>query len=224
LAVGERPLAQGLSAYREHAKALALRALAAVYPELQRWLGEADFAGLAWAYARRYPPRQGDMNRWGLHLADFLTELPGMESEPLALARLEANLHQLLGEADEREPELGLFEALQAADPERVRLRCSRHLRLMELPDGLRTLAPPADAPDLLRDGKGHAIAVWRRGWRPLWTWVDADLAALLTALLQEPTLDAALTRALKLCPGLDLGTALHLAWREGWLIELQAV
>lgn len=223
-AVGGRSLAQGLSAYREHAKALALRALAAVYPELQRWLGEAEFAGLAWAYARRYPPQQGDMNRWGLELADFLDELPDMESEPPALARLEARLHQLLGEVDEREPDADLFATLQHADPARMRLCCSRHLQLMQLPAGLQELAPPADGPVLPPQEERRWVLIWRRGWRPLWTWIDADLAALLDALMQAPNLDAALTQALAAHPGLDLGAALQLAWREGWLIELRAV
>ena len=133
-APGAHALPAGLSAYREHAKALAVRALAAVYPRLQRWLGEAEFAGLAWAFARQRPPRQGDMNRWGLDLDEFLLALPGMDEEPPALAHLEAQLHRLGFAADDAAQDPALWQRLQQQDPARLRLVLSPLLGLSSLP------------------------------------------------------------------------------------------
>lgn len=209
-------LEQGLSAYREHAKALAVRALASHCPRLAAWLGEAQFAGLAWAYARAYPPRLGDMNRWGAELPAFLAALPGMEAEPPALAALDLGLHELLSSADMPDADAGLWTLLQTVPAERLRLRLSG--RLLPLPASLRTQlmdAEPLDWPTPV----GGQLWLWRRGWRPCWSWLADDLASLLDELQQAPQLALAIERALARHPSLDLGLALRLAWSQGWLL-----
>lgn len=212
-------LDQGLSAYREHAKALAVRALASHCPRLAAWLGDAEFAGLAWALARAHPPRQGDMNRWGRELPAFLDSLPGMEPEPPALARLDLALHELLGQADAPAPDTTLWQALQTLPADALRLALNG--ALLSLPAGLQAAlddAEPLDWPT----PPGAQVWVWRRGWRPCWTWLADDLASWLQALEQAPHLAGAIERTLTRHPGFDLGLALQRAWSQGWLQGVQ--
>ncbi len=218
-AVGAAGLAAGLAAYREHAKALAVRALANAYPRLQAWLGEADFAGLAWAFARAHPPRQGDMNRWGATLAAFLSGQPGMEIEPPALARLDWALHALTWAPDPPAPDPGLWTLLQTRPADALRLRLLGEALL--LPPGLQVqgaevLSGRAEAEE------GGTVWVWRRGWKPCWLRLPEDLAVLLPALQAAPHLAAAVEQALAARPALDLAAALHLAWTEGWLLAAE--
>lgn len=210
-------LERGLAAYREHAKALAVRALASHCPRLAAWLGDAEFAGMAWAFARAHPPRRGDMNRWGEELPDFLAALPGMEAEPPALAMLDLALRQLLGAEDEAEPDAALWTLLQTLPADQLRLRLARG-RLLNLPGSLRSGlmdAEPLDWPT----PPGASVWVWRQGWRPCWTWLADDLAELLVELQQAPQLALAVERTLARRPTLALGQALRLAWMQGWLL-----
>lgn len=210
---------RGLSAYREHAKALAVRALAAAYPRLQAWMGEADFAGLAWAFARAHPPRQGDMNRWGAELADFLAGLPGMEAEPPALAGFDWHLHRIASAADDPPQDPALWTQLAAQDPTTLRLHLSPLLRCFRLP-------PSLDG--LLRDGAeevggGPAWAsdwlAWRAGWRPAWAPLPEAQARLLAALQTR----GSLATALQALPddAAVLGPLLQRGWNQGWLLGL---
>lgn len=209
-------LEQGLAAYREHAKALAVRALASHCPRLAAWLGETEVAGLAWAFARAHPPRLGDMNRWGAELPGFLAALPGMEAEPPALAALDLALHELLGAADPPEPDAGLWTLLQTVPADQLRLRLAGRALAMTggLPGQLAD-AEPLDWPT----PPGERIWIWRRGWRPCWAWLADDLADWLDQLQQAPQLAQAIERTLAQHPGLDLGLALRLAWSQGWLL-----
>lgn len=221
-ALGAHTLEAGLSAYREHAKALAVRALAAVYPRLQRWLGDAQFAGMAWAFARHRPPRQGDMNRWGLDLDEFLAAQAGMDLEPPALARLEAQLHRTADAADDPAPDPALWQRLQQQDPTRLRLCLSPLLWLGSLP--LSLLPALADEVPTVGAAVDGDVLVWRQGFRPCWAWIEPDQAALVRACRQAPNLAAALEAVLARFPALDLGVLLHRAWQQGWLLDAVAI
>ena len=216
-AVGLLPLAQGLAAYREHAKALAARALAAAYPLLGQWLGEAEFAGMAWAFARSNPPRQGDMNRFGGDLAEFLAGLPGMDPEPPALARLDWHLHQLAWTADDPPVDTQLWNLLQAQDADRLQLQLSPTLAVFAAPEATRELLL-AGAQAQWGDAPTHAIA-WRRGWRPAWAMADAGVATLLLGLCAGRSLAVAIEQALAQSPALDLALFFQLAAQENWLL-----
>lgn len=211
---------RALQAYREHAKALALRALASAYPHVQQWLGEADFAGMAWAFARAHPPRLGDMNRWGAELARFLEAVPGMEAEPPLLAAFDWQLHCLVGAADDPPPDAALWTRLKEEDSQQLRLLCSPLLQVWQLPP---TLAPllQAGAETLLDSlAAGENWLLWRQGWRPCWAAVTPGLATLVRESLARRSLAAALEAALQAEPGFDLGLALHLGWRQGWWLD----
>lgn len=218
--VGPLPLERGLAAYREHAKALAVRALAAQYPLLQQWMGEPDFAGLAWAYGRAHPPRCGDVDRWGHDLATYLEGLPGMDAEPPALARLEAHLHALADGADDPPPDAGLWQRLRQGDPAALRLRWSPTLALFAAPEGLDAWLDGGNEPLGFR-AQGWILA-WRRGWKPCRAWVSAGWVAWLQAQAAGASLDDGLRRVGTAHPDFELGAALQLAWAQGWLLGVE--
>lgn len=229
-ALGTVPLARGLAAYREHAKALAVRALAARYPLLQAWMGEAAFAGMAWAFARAHPPQQGDLGRWGGALRDFLQAQPRMDAEPLLLAAVDDALHRLASAPDEADPDAAIWQRLAQGDPARLRLRWSRHLRRLPLPA---TLGDAAALRGLLATGNEPLAAaaqaeaafllVWRRGWKPCRAWLADDEAHWL-GLQCEPeaacrTLAEAVQAQMLAYPQFDLGASLQRSWAQGWLL-----
>lgn len=223
--LGARTREQGLQAYREHAKALARRAFAAAYPRLCAWLGEADSAGLAWAFARAHPPQQGDMNCWGAALPAFLATLPGMEAEPQQLARLDWALHQLALAPAPPAPDAGLWTALQQQAPEQLRLRV--HGQGLQVQAALLADEAPG-LPGLPDASAGDCLWVWRAAHGPAWLRIPAPCFALLAALQQAPSLAAALEQALAEQPALAedgaLAAALQSAWQQGWLLGAERV
>jgi len=215
--VGPLPLQQGLAAYREHAKALVVRALGAAYPMLAQWLGQADFAGMAWAFAKWQPPQVGDMNQFGAELAQFLEGLPGMDPEPPVLARLEWHLHALASAQDDSEADPQLWTALQTQDPSSLRLGLSPSLAVFEIPESVRDWLGERVTVGLSSVGT-HAIA-WRRAWLPVWSMTDLGLATLLQGLMSGETLAHSIEGGLALNPSLDLTQFFQTAAQEGWLL-----
>jgi hypothetical protein len=220
------PLGRGLQIYRENAKALAVRALGAAAPRLRAWLGD-EFPGLAWAYARAHPPQRGDAAQWGHELPAFMDSLPGMEPEPVALARLDLALHRLAGAADEPAPDPTLWERLSSRPPSALRLRLSAHLAVVPLSALMRDAAwaaaqvdaPASEAP-LPGEAWDGTVFVWRQGWLPAWGAASAESVAWLAALAQSPHLEAALLAQGAQHPDFDLGAWLVSAWQRGWLLD----
>ncbi len=220
------PLAEGLRVYRENAKALAVRALGAAYPRVQAWLGVEDFAGLAWAHARAHPPALGDAAAWGEALADHLAGLPGMAQLGPDLARLDWALHRVATAADAPPADPAMWDLLQQASPERLRLRLSPGLCCLFLP----SLLDP-DAWTLAQQGgpasdpvPGVHVLVWRQGWQPCWTTTGAGAAHWTAALLAGTTLAEALEATLAVHPDFDLGSWLALAWQRQWVLGADVV
>ncbi|MBB5204179.1 hypothetical protein HNQ51_001472 [Inhella inkyongensis] len=220
--LGGHTAERAFAAYREHAKALSVRALGAAFPRLQSWLGAADFAGLAWAFARAHPPELGDVAQWGRRLPEFLAQLPQMDALPLALALLDWALHRLEAAADEEQsPEL--VSRLQAGEVDRLRL--SQHLAVIEWPE-VRSedwLAfehdPAAVSLDLGSEPADGPALVWRQGLRPVWARVPQIWVDRLTDLREGLDLEASLMRAEQQAPGWDAGPWLLVALREAWIL-----
>ncbi len=216
LGVGGHPAARGFAAYREHAKALAVRALGAAYPRVQSWIGAADFPGLAWQFARQHPPDCGDLGRWGAELPDVLLSIPDMEPELPALARLDWALHQLLGAADEA-PASDLLEQLQRGVD--APLRLSQSMTFLHLPPSAWAVAAAASAPTWEQAGEG--LLVWRTAWQPRWAALPAGWADWLQHLAAGQTLGDAFEHTLRQCPDFDPGRALHAALQQAWILDL---
>lgn len=206
----EGGVARGLQAYRLNAQALAARALAGVYPAVQDWLGEADFAAMAWAFWRQHPPSQGDLACWGAALPDFLAAQPGMEPALGERARLDWAIHQC-----ERAPDARLDAAslslLAAAEPAELRLRPMPGLSLLWLRD---EAVPAAAWPWLL----------WRRDWRCQQRRLSAGEAAFFAALLAGRDLEQALQEASAVAADFDFSAWLQDALSLGWLRAVEPI
>jgi hypothetical protein len=93
-------------------------ALAAVYPAVQRLVGEGFFAYAADAFIRRHPPRAGNVHGFGDSLPAFLAGFEPARSLACLpdVARLEWAWHEVFHEADAEPLPL---ERLAAIPPER---------------------------------------------------------------------------------------------------------
>lgn len=211
-ALPTQSLQAGFAAYREHAKALSVRALGQAFPMLLAELGEPDFAGLAWAYARAHPPTQGDAAQWGAHLPSFVAALPGMEPLPPQLAELDWALHRAASSADAPEPDTAMWVLLQDIPADQLVLNLHPSLTLLHLP-ALPVPAAAAPAAD---------VAVWRQVWQPEWAALPADQALLWRLVGKGESLGTALEQVLAVHPDHDLAAGLALAWQRGWLLGAQ--
>jgi hypothetical protein len=207
--------------YRENAKALSVRALAAAFPRVADWLGPEDFAGMAWAYARACPPTLGDAARWGASLPAFLADVPEMDPALPSLSRLDWALHQLGFAPDDPPPDPGLWDLLQSVAPERLRLVLSPLFQALHLPTfGDANVWQAAQAAPGLEEGEaGECVVVWRQGWRPMWATQSLAAALWCSSLQEELSLASALDQTLQSHPDFDLGAWLAVAWRRGWLL-----
>lgn len=90
------PAALGLRAYRGHARALAPRGLAQVFPVVAALVGAQAWAQLARRHWLAHPPTQGDLGAWGTQLPRALAADARLADWPwLAdVARLELAVHQ----------------------------------------------------------------------------------------------------------------------------------
>lgn len=214
-------LAQGLSVYRENAKALSVRALGAAFPRVAAWLGPDDWPGLAWAFARAHPPAVGDAAAWGEALPGFLSRLPGMEPTLPALACLDWTLHRLAVAEDDPAPDPGMWTQLQTVPPKRLRLRLSPHVLTLTLPPLVDVVAwAAAQAGQAAASPEpGTALVLWRQQWQPMWAAQGADEATWLALLQEGVTLAEALDAVLLAHPDFDLGAWLPMAWGRRWLL-----
>lgn len=110
--------AQRIQIYRNNLRATLDAALAAVYPVVQKLVGEPCFSGIARSYAQIEPSRSGDIHDYGQRLAEYLETLPQLDGYPYLadVARLEWIYHSLFHSA--RLPAMPAW-SLQQVSPER---------------------------------------------------------------------------------------------------------
>lgn len=208
-----------LALYRGNLTAAWDKALANAYPVLRQLVGAEFFGALAREYGRAHPSREGDLNRFGTHFADFLTNFPHVAQYPYFpdMARLEWALHR----------------AHYAAASEPLALDVVTRLTPQEL-DGARLLLQPACS---LFSSQWAVVAIWhahqedeaaiwpqevarpdyalllRRHWRAEPLPVTAAAHAALAALQQGSSVGAALEAAIGIDTQFDAGV--HL---QSWL------
>lgn len=207
----------GQRAYRDNARAIAERALAAAYPALSKRLGGDAFRGLAQALWRADPPTEGDLAVWGGGLAAFLAGPQGLPDEPMLaeLARLEWSLHRAAYDADHDAPPQGL-ERLGTDDPAQLRLRWTPGT-------GGQASRFPIVSWREGRDAQGAEHAWWwRRGWRVELTALGPGEACFHTAIDAGLPLGEALDHVLARHPDFDFARWLQGALEGGWLAALE--
>ncbi len=197
---------RGLLAYQTNGLALAERALGAAYPVLAQLLGEENFAALARHFWVSQPPQHGDLAQWGGDLPAFVEAASQLADEPFLsdVARVEWALHWAASAADVA-PDPSSFAWLASLDPDAVSLRLSAGVYVLTSLYPVATLvsAHLGGQPDLataavrLQAGVGEHALVWRHGFKPCVMAMATGEAALLRALQQGDSLDAALGAAL---------------------------
>ncbi len=220
---------RGLLAYQSNGLALAERALGAAYPVLVQLLGEDNFAALARHFWLSAPPERGDLAQWGGELPAFVEAAPQLAEEPFLgdVARVEWALHRAASAADVV-PEPSSFAWLASIDAGEISLQLAAGVWLLESPYPAASLVKAhltadveiepdlATAAERLQAGVSEQVLVWRQGFRPRVAAITAAEAALLQALQQGASLDAALGIALAQAAEFDFSDWLGLAVPQG--------
>ncbi len=213
---------RGLRAYRSNGRELAQRALAGAYPAFAQLLGEENFAAVATRLWLAHPPRRGDLAQWGGELAGWIERQPDLAAaEPYLadVARLEWRLHVAATAADAT-VDAASFACLQSLAPDAVALCLAPGTALLASPWPAASivLAHTRGEPSLaeagrrLQAGVAETALVWRQGWLPRLRVLEPGEPALLTELLADRSLDAALAAA----PQLDFAAWLARAVQDG--------
>jgi len=118
---------QRVGLYRSSVVGILTGALAAVYPVVQRLVGEAFFERMARAYIPEHPSRSGDLHQYGESFAAFIdTFEPVAELVYLAdVARLEWSYHQVFHAA--AHPPLALADLARVPASQHPGLRFDLH-------------------------------------------------------------------------------------------------
>jgi Putative DNA-binding domain len=222
--------AQGLSAYRANAGALADRALGAVFATVRAMLGEDDFKHLAREFWRAHPPQRGDMGEWGSDFPGWLQAHTAFAEWPYLgdCARLDLAIHQCERAAD-GELNVESLSLMETVDPAQLCIVLMPGTAVLSSAWPVVTIhrahAPLEAQQNAQQDGQQEAQ---REGAQagPAFSAVRAALAAQQREQLVVATrllLDATpLSAALERCEGFDFGAWLALALRERWVKEVQ--
>ncbi len=91
-----------LRVYRNNVFSSLTEALRAIYPVIDRLVGDFFFRHAAYQYIRRHPSRSGNLHDFGDRFADFLAIFPGAKALVYLpdVARLEWAYHQVFHAAD----------------------------------------------------------------------------------------------------------------------------
>lgn len=230
---GPNDLAEGLSAYRANARAIAARALEAAFPVLHQLIGAEDFAAMAWALWREQPPRRGDLAWFGEELPAWLQAGMDRLDEPYLpdVARLEWAVHRAQFAQDHEGPPQGLHR-LAEDDPGTLAARFVPGTALVVSAHPVASIwlahqpereaegdARFAEVRAAFEDRRGEAALAWRSGWRVRVTPLPPPLAGFTRDLLAGESLGTALAAA---DADFSFEAWLVRALSEGWLAGLQ--
>ncbi|QID17243.1 DUF2063 domain-containing protein [Nitrogeniibacter mangrovi] len=216
--------ARRFALYRGNLTAHWDRALGNACPVIRQMLGDDFFRAMARAFGRAHPHAEGDLNRFGAALPDFLAGFAPVADYPYLpdMARLEWALHVAHGAADAPAIDAPWLAALDVAGLDGIRLDLHPAVALMRSewaidalwlahqPDG-----PPW--PDPL--ARACHVAVCRPRWRAQVQPLSAGEHAALSAIARGLPLGAALETGLTAEPGFDPGQALPRWLLAGLLI-----
>lgn len=227
LALGEDKAraAQGLSAYRVNATAIAERALSAAFPTVAAMIGAEDFEHLAPEFWHAHPPQRGDLGEWGDAFPAWLEAHAAFTQWPYLAdaARLDLALHRNERAAD-AELDAASLGLLSDTEPARLRLLLMPGTTLIESRWPIAMIHAAhhgADGGfDTVREALARDIAetvlVARQGWKAVVHRIDDPATTRWTrSLLNGDKLEHALAAA---GDNFDFGAWLTIALREKWL------
>lgn len=199
------------------------KALGAVYPVVEKLVGERFFDHAAEAYARREPSRHGDLNRYGAAFADFLASFPGASALAYLAdtARLEWAMEEVFHAADSPPQN---FERLTEAGWAELRFTLAPSCRLLASPwpvHRLWELNQPGVAWDEAFDieSGGVRLLVRRSGFEVELEPLEEGAFVLLDALAAGAALGEACEYVLGSRPDFDAGPFLRRQILAGTLL-----
>ncbi len=216
---GEMAPGARLDLYRNNVLHNYREALRAVYPVIERLVGEEFFRHAARRYGLACPSTSGDIQDYGRSFPEFLATLPGAHELPYLrdTARLEWLVHEAFHAAEHGALNLAALAAVPAqrypdlhfALHPSCRLLASHYPvhRIWEANQPARGVAEGVD----LRLG-GVNLLVWRRRFEVEMAPLPAPAYALLQALARGAALGGACEAAFAAGDGFDVGQALR-AW-----------
>lgn len=228
LGAGRFGAARHLQLYRNNTFANLTDALAAIYPVVQRLVGEGFFGYAADRYIRTHPPRSGNLHDFGEAFAGFLSAFEparGLAYLP-DVARLEWAWHQSFHAADS-DP-LAVERIAQVPESEQPALRFRLHpsarlltspfpiLRIWEVNQDGYTGEQRVDL-----GGGGVQLLVCRPDLHVEIEALASGDYALLAALAAGTRLGAACEQAIAVEPEMDLGRALRHFVARGAIVDI---
>jgi hypothetical protein len=220
--------AQRLQIYRNNLFLSLADALAAVYPLVQRLVGEAFFQHAAHAYICQHPSRSGNLHGFGAAFPPFLeTFAPAAALAYLPdVARLEWSWHQVFHAAEH--PPLRPARLAEVPPQRYGALRFRFHpatallsspypvLRIWEVNQADHRGEPAVD----LRSGAEHLL-VCRSGLAVTLHRLPSAEFAFLAALREGSTLEDAVRQALASAPEFDLNATLSRQVQLATLVDI---
>jgi hypothetical protein len=205
-----------LAVYRGNVYANCRKALAGAYPIIRKIVGEDFFEATAREYARAYPSRSGDLNRYGGELARFLEGFSYTSDLPYLpdVARMEWLAHHAHFAEDAPVFDGSSLTSLPNERLAQLRLRLAAACALLESPWPLGRIwtihqYDYQGAFEIDLDAGPDRVLVYRAGWRArVLSLAPADFSFLAAAARGE-TLGAALEGAIAAHAGFDPSTTL---------------
>jgi hypothetical protein len=232
IAPGASSRAPGFDVYSRSIAANYRRALGATFPVVRALVGAAFFDAAVDAFAMAYPSASGDLNEYGGGFGDFLARYEPVSTLPYLpdVARLEWAFDESARAADIEADSRALIAAISMVEDDAIaQLRLCLHpscrLLASRFPvfeiwkvhqagheGGMQVDTVRRTAEHILTRRSGDASVVER---------IAAAELAWLRALAEGADFGAALTRAMEIDPGFDLGDALQTRVRDGTISGL---
>jgi hypothetical protein len=211
-----RLVEQRLALYRGNLSGSWDKALSSAYPVLKALVGEEFFTALVRAYGKVHPSETGDLNLFGAHFADFLTDFPHVAAYPYFpdMARLEWALHRAHYAAGAQTFDAARLQQMTPEQLDETRLAlhpaCSLFASEWAVVEVWR--AHQADAveglpQELARENYGLIV---RPQWKAEVLSLNAAAHAALAVLQRKGTLGEALDAALVMDEDFDFGAHLQ--------------
>jgi hypothetical protein len=209
--------AQHLQIYRNNVVASLTAALAAVYPVVQRLVGEGFFRYAAHEYLRAHRPPSGNLHDFGGALAGFLAQFAPAAGLPYLadVARLEWAYHEAFHAAETARLDLAALANVAPADCERLHFTLHPSARLIQSPFPILRIWEVnqegyAGDPTVSLDAGVARVLVIRHHLTVQLELLAPGEFALLDALARDASLSEAAAAALAANPDTDLTTLLQ--------------
>jgi len=227
---GRFPAAQHLQVYRNNVVESLTGALRAVYPVVDKLVGDGFFRYAAHEYLRAHRPRSGNLHDYGDAFANFLAGFTPAAALPYLpdVALLEWAWHQAFHAADAPVFDLARLGALPAEQHATLRFVLHPSARLLTSNYPIVRIFEinqegyEGDTCVDLAEGGVQALVI-RRALTVTVEPLAAGEAALLTVLAGQQTLNAAVDAAQAAQPDFDLTSALATHLRRGTLVDFLA-